>query len=315
MASSWKELLSTDHETTEKVFAALEQALATPAGPPPHVVAGMLDYFAVYVDQCHNVKEEKHLFPTIERLGVPRQGGPLGVMLQEHEQARALLARLKPPAQAYASGDRGALPSLREAFGEYAKLLKDHFWKENDILYPMALRVMKEADSRKVVEGIESVEAGLGPDTRARYYALADRIIKEGALEDLSFDLERAVLAAILNTLPVELTFVDADDRVRYFSHENQPKIFGRTRGAIGTHVDNCHPPHSLHMVRQILADFRAGKRDVAEFWLDLDSRKIHVRYWPVRDAVGAYLGCLETAQDVTAIQKLTGQKRLLDPM
>ena len=311
---TWNELLTTDHETTEKVFAALEQAFAAPGGPPAAVVALMLDYFSVYVDQCHNMKEEQHLFPLIERLGIPREGGPLGVMLGEHEQSRTLLARWKPLAQAYVAGDRSTLLPLRDGFAEYSTLLKNHFWKENDILYPMALRVVREADAQKVVAGIEQVEAGLGAGTRARYYGIAAEIIKAGALEDLSYGLDRAVLAAMLNSLPIELSFVGADDTVRYFSHEHGAKIFGRTRGAIGTKVENCHPPKSLHMVKQILADFKAGTRDVAEFWIDLGPRKVHIRYWPVRDAAGTYLGCMETVQDVTAIQKLTGQKRLLDP-
>ena len=314
MASSWNEILTTDHETTEKVFAAIEKAFAAPAGPAPGLAAKLLDYCAVYLDQCHNMKEEKHLFPIVERLGIPRHGGPLGVMLEEHEQARTTLARLKPLAQAYAAGDRAALVHLREVFEEYATLLKNHFWKENDILYPMALRVMGEADAAEVVAGIERIEAEFGPDTRRRYYALAAEIVGAGGLDDLSVDLDRAVVAAMLNALPVELSFVDADDIVRYFSHENQPKIFGRTRGAIGTKVENCHPPKSLHMVKQILADFKAGTRDVAEFWIDLGPRKVHIRYWPVRDPAGKYLGCMETVQDVSAIQKLSGQKRLLDP-
>jgi uncharacterized protein len=310
---TWNELLTTDHETTEKVFAALERAFAAPGGPPAAVVALMLDYFSVYIDQCHNMKEEKHLFPLIERLGIPREGGPLGVMLAEHEQSRTLLARWKPLAEAYVKGDRSTLLPLLDVFAEHAALLKQHFWKENDILYPMALRVIAEADAKKVVAGIEQVEAGLGPDTRARYYGIAAQIIKSGALEDLAFGLDREVLAAMLNSLPIELSFVDADDRVRYFSHENGQKIFGRTRGAIGTHVENCHPSKSVHMVKQILADFKAGTRDVAEFWIDLGPRKVHIRYWPVRSPDGTYLGCMETVQDVAPIQKLTGQKRLLD--
>ena len=78
------------------------------------------------------------------------------------------------------------------------------------------------------------------------------------------------MLAAILNTLPVELSFVDQDDRVRYFSHENGEKIFPRTRGAIGTAVQNCHPQKSVHLVERILADFKAGKREVAAHLVNL---------------------------------------------
>ena len=110
-----------------------------------------------------------------------------------------------------------------------------------------------------MVAGIEAVEAAAGAGVRQRYYALAEEIVAATGLEDLSRGLDPDVLAAILNTLPVELSFVDAQDTVRYFSHENQDKIFPRTRSAIGMKVQNCHPPKSLHMVEAILADFKAG--------------------------------------------------------
>ena len=78
--------------------------------------------------------------------------------------------------------------------------------------------------------------------------------------------------------------------------------------------MNNCHPPKSLHLVNQILADFKAGRREVAEFWIDMSGRMIHIRYWPVRSDDGRYLGTLETVQDVTAIRRLTGEQRLLGP-
>jgi DUF438 domain-containing protein len=234
-------------------------------------------------------------------------------MLLEHEAARGLLARLEPLVQAYAAGDASKLEALRATFGEYVALCKDHYWKENDVLFPMAARAMSEADGAAVLRGIEQVEASLGGNTRADYYRLADELIQTGDLKDLSFGVERDVIAAILNTLPVELSFVDPDDTVRYFSHEQSEKIFPRTRGVIGAKVQNCHPQKSVHVVNQILADFKAGKREAAEFWIDMGPRKLHIRYWPVRDAGGRYLGCLETVQDVTGIRALTGQKRLLD--
>jgi DUF438 domain-containing protein len=130
----------------------------------------------------------------------------------------------------------------------------------------------------------------------------------------LSAALPKELIASILNTLPVELSFVDAEDTVRYFSHEHHEKIFPRTRGSIGVKVQQCHPQKSVHMVNQILADFKASKRNVAQFWIDLGTRKILIRYFPVRDTRGTYVGCLEVVQDITAIQKLEGQKRLLDP-
>jgi DUF438 domain-containing protein len=314
MSQRWDELLKQDHEITERVFAAMEKLFASKSGPTPAQVASLLDYVRQYVDQCHNMKEERYLFPLMEQRGIPRGSGPLAVMLGEHELGRTILARLAPLAEVFIAGDRAALPGLRAAFEEYAGLCKDHFWKENDILYPMAQGVMSEADGAAVVAGIEEVEAGLGPQTRARYYRVGDEIVKAGELQDLSYGLDREVLAAILNTLPVELSFIDHEDRVRYFSHEHGEKIFGRSRGAIGTAVQNCHPQKSVHMVNQILADFKAGKRDVAEFWLEMGPRFVHIRYWAVRSPEGRYLGTLETVQDVAGIRKLAGQQRLLDP-
>lgn len=313
MSPTWRELLMMDHETTERVFSAAEKALASPGGPSAGLVANLRDYVVGYVDRCHNQKEERTVFPLLERAGLPTGGGPLAVMLAEHRQAKELVERLDAAASAFVAGDRARLEELREVFGAYAALCKDHFWKENDILYPMAARMLDEATQAGIAPAIEAVEAELGPDTRQRHYRIAEEIERAARLDDLSYGLDREVLAAILNTLPVELSFIDHEDRVRYFSHERSEKIFPRSRGAIGTNVRNCHPSKSVHLVERILADFKAGRREVAEFWIDLGPRKVHIRYWPVRDGSGRYLGCLETVQDVSGIQRLTGQRRLLE--
>lgn len=313
MSQTWRELLMTDHETTERVFSAAEKAFAAPEGPSPGFVANLREYLVGFVDRCHNQKEERTVFPLLERAGMPVHGGPIAVMLAEHRQAKALVERIDAAAAAYVAGDRAQLAPLREAFDAYAELCKGHFWKENDILYPMAARMLDPDAQAGIVPAIEAVEAEVGADTRRRYARIADELVRAVELEDLSYGVDREVLAAILNTLPVELSFVDQDDRVRYFSHEHGEKIFPRSRGAIGTNVRNCHPQKSVHLVEQILADFKAGRRDVAEFWIDMGPRKVHIRYWPVRDASGRYLGCLETVQDVAPIQRLTGQRRLLE--
>jgi len=313
MSGQWDELLRQDHEITERVFAAMEARFASAAGPSPAQVMRLVRYLNDYVDRCHNQKEEQHLFPRLERGGMPRHAGPLAVMLHEHEQAQQILASLVPLGRAFAAGDKAVLPDLRVAFEAYAALCKDHFWKESDILYPAAERMLSETDAAEIVQGIEALEASIGEGTRERYYRMAKEIIDEGELTDLAFGLDRDALAAILNTLPVELSFIDHEDRVRYFSHEHGEKIFPRSRGAIGMAVQNCHPPKSLHMVNRILADFKAGARDVAEFWIDMGERKVHIRYWPVRGTDGRFLGTLETVQDVTGIRSLTGERRLLD--
>jgi PAS domain S-box-containing protein len=244
---------------------------------------------------------------------VPRDGGPLAIMIMEHRKSEEALAALRMFAGAYINGRNDVLPAMTKAFEEYSTILKEHFWKENDVLFPMARRIFEGKDDEKVMAGIAEVEASCGPDTRERYYALAASIVEASQMRDLSENLPKEILAAMLNTLPIELSFVDADDRVRYFSHENHAKIFGRTRGAIGRAVDQCHPPKSVHKVKKILQAFKAGERSVAEFWLDFGGRTVHVRYFAVRSPEGKYLGCLETVQDISPIQAITGERRLVD--
>ncbi len=310
--ATWTELLMADHEMTERVFAAFGKALQQPA-PSPAIVADALEYFTGYVERCHSRKEEDHLFPLLESRGMPLESGPLAVMLLEHRHSADALVTLQALAREYRAGNAEVLPDLRETFAEYSGVLKDHFWKENDILFPMARRVLGDADGARVAAGIAATEAAAGPETHERYAALARRIVEGSDVRDLSENLSPEVLAAVLNTLPIELSFVDAEDRVRYFSHEHGAKIFPRTRGAIGREVQNCHPPKSVDRVNAILASFKDGSRDVAQFWLDMRGRKVHVRYFAVRSPDGRYLGTLETVQDITAIQQLRGERRLLD--
>ena len=127
-------------------------------------------------------------------------------------------------------------------------------------------------------------------------------------LEELSTE----TLEAIFDALPVDLTFVDATDTVRYYSR-GEERIFRRTPAVIGKKVQQCHPQKSIHKVNQVVSDLKSGKRKVAEFWIELKGRKIYIRYFPVKDKAGNYIGVVEVTQDITDLQKITGEKRLLD--
>ncbi len=124
-------------------------------------------------------------------------------------------------------------------------------------------------------------------------------------------NLSKEQLEAILESLPVDITFVDSDDTVRYYNRDGK-RIFVRTPAVIGRKVQNCHPPKSLAPVNQILSEFKSGKREAAEFWIQVKDRMVFIRYFPVRDRDGKYLGCLEVSEDITEIKKLEGEKRLL---
>lgn len=123
--------------------------------------------------------------------------------------------------------------------------------------------------------------------------------------------LKLSQLIAIFKTLPVDLTFVDHTDHVRWFS-DNDHRIFPRTKSVIGRAVVNCHPPKSVDKVEKILQDFHSGENDHAEFWIDLhQERFIHIEYFALHDEASKYLGCLEVSQDATHLRSLTGEKRL----
>ena len=138
------------------------------------------------------------------------------------------------------------------------------------------------------------------------------RIGPEGLMRFETGTLSKEEVEAILNTLPVDITFVDEEDTVKYFN-KAEKRIFVRTKAVIGRKVQLCHPQKSIHIVNRILEAFKTGEKDVAEFWIQKDDRLIHIRYFAVRDKDGKYLGTVEVTQDITDIKKIEGEKRLLD--
>ncbi|MBN3033383.1 MAG: PAS domain-containing protein [Candidatus Saganbacteria bacterium] len=120
------------------------------------------------------------------------------------------------------------------------------------------------------------------------------------------------VLSAILETLPVEFSVLDADDQVMAWN-KHDTRIFKRPEAALGRNVRQCHPPKSLDKVLAIINEMKAGKRGKARFWIDLQGKKVMIEYYALRDKAGKYLGCLEASQDITEIQGLKGEQRLLD--
>ena len=125
-------------------------------------------------------------------------------------------------------------------------------------------------------------------------------------------NLKPEVIEAMLDSMPIEISFINENDDVKYFN-KNGDRIFSRPRSIVGKKVQQCHPQKSLHKVLQILEAFKNGKKDVAEFWINLKGRQIYIRYFAVQDKTGKYLGTLEVSQDITDIKKIEGEKRLLD--
>jgi PAS domain S-box-containing protein len=133
-----------------------------------------------------------------------------------------------------------------------------------------------------------------------------------GLLKFETGSLSKEEIEAILNALPIDISFVDADDAVKYFNKAGK-RIFVRTKAVIGRKVQMCHPQKSVHIVNKILEAFKKGEKDSAEFWITMNNRLVHIRYFVARDKNGKYLGTIEVTQDLTDLKKIEGQKRLLD--
>ncbi len=286
-----------------------------------HVVEDFLD------SEKHYLREENVLFPNLERHGITE---PPAIMWTEHNEIREKKKRLREVAEKLAQNRGEAVQSLKRQLSEVAEslnsLLSNHFFKENNILFPAALQVITGEEWTKIRQEFDEIgyccftppqilTAAPKTEEKAETEMKTEAGQKSIASEQLQFDtgsLSREELEGVLNTLPVDITFVDKDDSVKYFS-KGEKRIFVRTKAIIGRSVQQCHPQKSVHIVNRIVESFKSGKRDSAEFWINLNNRLIHIRYFAVRDKDGKYLGTMEVTQDVTDIKRLEGEKRLLD--
>ncbi len=312
---SWDELLVNEHELIERAMDILRRELQKlPQGQvDPFAMKRSLDFLLEFGDRIHNTKEEKWLFPLLVERGIP-EDGPIRVMLMEHESERTLLSGMiqKTPELPDMSTPEKTL--FKHGGLGYLEIRADHIWKENDVLYAMGRRDFSAQDNTNLVEAFNHYSASVyGPDFAAIIARMLEEVEQGGAarkslIESLSYEQ----LDAIMETLPFEVTFVDADDAVAYFNRLDKEKIFVRSRSVIGRKVLMCHPAKSVDQVKQIVTGFKDGSLDKAEFWIDVGDDKIYIRYFPVKDSAGRYMGVLEVTQEIGAIQKITGQKRLL---
>jgi DUF438 domain-containing protein len=254
----------------------------------------------------HYLRKENQLFPIIETKGIT---GPSKVMWALHDDIRAFIKDVKKRVK------DGKMEKV--AVEALVKMVNDMIYKEEHILYPMVLETLAEDEWAKVRKGEEEIgyawikpEAQWKPSSESfQQTYIADKI---GSL-----NLDTGLLTAdqvnlMLTHLPIDISFVNENDEVVYYSATPE-RLFPRSPGVIGRKVQNCHPPKSVDMVEKILSAFKEGTKDAAEFWIQMHGKVIHIRYFAVRDSGGKYRGCLEVSQDITQIQKITGNKRLLD--
>ncbi len=175
--------LRKEHEAILKVLEAAEE-VSRQLDRGVHVAAGtlssLLEFLRLFADRCHHGKEEEHLFPVLEQKGLPRNGGPIGVMLSEHEQGRALIRQMKEACRDYAADQSGAGQTWAAAARGYSRLLRGHIMKENNILFAMADEMLSDAEQEALAEAFEKVEdEKMGPGTHERLHALMDRLRAE----------------------------------------------------------------------------------------------------------------------------------------
>ncbi|WP_117178878.1 DUF438 domain-containing protein [Mariniflexile rhizosphaerae] len=194
-------------------------------------------------------------------------------------------------------------------------------------LFPNAMELITEEEWKDFYIGDEEIGWML-KEKPTPYPAVAKEEAylhpsQDHSQRDLSFSLENTFhydegymtpeqVNLLLSFLPVDITFVDENDKVIFYNRGND-RVFARSKGIIGREVRFCHPPKSVNMVLRIVEEFRLGTKDVAEFWFNFKGRIIHIRYFAIRDKNKTYKGVVEMSQDVTDIQKLEGEKRLLD--
>lgn len=298
----------------EELRALCKEPAASDGARPGQLIAWFKD------SASHYLREENVLFPYLEKHGITQ---PPAIMWSEHDQIRQIEKMIYEAWEMHGALPWAqAAPQIAPGAMALAEMLSSHFYKENNILYPTSLKVMTAAEWQEARRQFDEIGytsftppaatvplagAELAPAAAAAAAPPAEGVV---ALETGSLTV--AQLEAIFKTLPVDLTFVGSDDRVKFFSLGPE-RIFARTKAIIGRAVQNCHPQKSVHVVNRILDDFRRGARDHADFWIEMNGRFIYIRYLAVRDEQGEYLGCLEVVQDATEVRALQGQKRLLD--
>lgn len=265
----------------------------------------------------HYLREENVLFPFLEKHGITQ---PPAMMWSEHNQIRE---RKK---EFYDLLDKGRDVDFEEFRNQLAviaagieDLLSSHFHKESNVLFPMALKVFSENEWIDVGKQFDEIgyccfspETAGGVTTEEEKLGVKAVSVSEEKIVFGTGDFSEEELESCLNTLPFDLTFVDKDDKVRYYS-DGRDRVFVRTKAVIGRTVQLCHPKESVHIVNNILDTFKTGKKDVAAFWIQMNQRLIHIRYFAVRNKEGKYLGTIEVTQDITDLKKIKGEKRLLD--
>lgn len=258
----------------------------------------------------HYVKKENIFFPLMEKYDIT---APPKVMWGVDDEIRALIKESLAVLDDNTSHEDAAA-KIEETISRIHEMI----FKEEQIMLPMLEETLTQNEWKQAAEDfseigyclIEDVPAWV-PIVQPVTDAKTETATPAGQIKLPSgiFNLEE--LASMLNTLPFDITFVDKDDTVKYFS-QSEERIFPRSKSIIGRKVSNCHPPKSVHVVEKIVEDFKQGRKEHEDFWIQMGPNYVLIRYYAVRDNEGHYLGTVEVTQNIGPIQQITGEKRLM---
>lgn len=260
----------------------------------------------------HYSRKENLIFPYLERYNIT---APPQVMWGVDDEIRAMIREIRLMITDY----KGNKEEIYEKFQKAIHEINEMIFKEENILFPMALDTLTEDEWISIYNDsdeigyafIEPKDEWKGRRAEA-FKEVEDKVeAKEDHIkfETGFFTLEE--LESMLNTIPGDITFVDKNDKVKYFS-QGKERIFARTKAVIGRSVQHCHPPASVHIVDKIVNSFKSGEKDHEDFWIKMGDKFVLIRYFAVRNKDGEYLGTLEFTQNIAPLKELEGEKRLL---
>jgi len=257
----------------------------------------------------HYKKKENLYFPYMEKYGIT---APPKVMWGVDDEIRAQVKEVAALLERHSDQTETLIRKAQDM----ADKIEEMIFKEENIMVPMLMENLTQEEWKTIADGsgeigymIEDVPQWEPKEDDKEESAPTEP--EAGIVKLPSGEMKTEELTALLNTLPFDITFVDKDDKVKYFS-EGKSRAFPRTRTILGRNVSNCHPPASVHIVEKIVEDFKNGVKDEEDFWIRMGKKYILIRYYAVRSEGGEYMGVLEVTQDIDEIQNITGEKRLM---
>ena len=264
----------------------------------------------------HYRRKEYLVFPYLEKNDIT---GPPKVMWGKHDEIREQLKGCIEILRTEGLKKADLDDAMEILFGPVLKSVADMTKKEEDILFPMCMDLLTTDDWWQIHK--QTLDFGFtlyDPETDWKPEGLSAAEEKEtgtasenGTVHLPSGSFTAKEIMAILNTVPFDMTFVDKDDKVKYFT-QGKERIFARSRSIINRDVRLCHPPGSVHIIEKILEDFKSGRASHAPFWIQMQGKFIHIEYFALHDENGEYLGTIEVSQDLSNARSLEGEKRIL---